>query len=741
MLVSILSIVIFSSSLAKILSDFFVYKLGLNFFLNQFSNSIPSFSSELGITKTLDLTYFSLLISISILLFGLYSFVAKSEKNHITILDTSYLSFSLLLFLQTHFVRHSGKEVLIFFVIIELLYLLAKKKYRDYSFSNWIITANGFLSGFFVMLVVRQFTTSILWVVGVIIFVVTLYHLLARDKKYKFVTSPFHVILTTSALFPWNNMLLFLLGILTGVGLLSKKTPLFLEKNKSLIYSLALFFMISYDPLFYFGNLDSVEEGFWLAWLQRLISGQTLYKDVAVYHPPGIIWGLGFFVKIFGESVYSVRLYFHILKLIGLGIIFLSLRKLLQTKLNIILSSVLILSYVTGFVRNNIEIRLGLGLLGIYLLMHFFEKRKLNWLILSGVATGIATCFSLETGIAAFIASIVGILIFDHRFKNTLKSIYIWFMGIALPLGLVAGVLISQRALRNALSQIIFYAKAFSLGYFNVGVPRSELYNILQWWRVEKYIDSSAVVWEISTWFLAIALIYLFYKAIKREFVLKDKFAGMLGVYCLVLSRVALGRSDWYHLLFVLIIEIILLVYVLESMEKDQRRQTLSIGLWIILGLVVNRSLMQEFINRQIFKLQSYANISQTYKQYKTPRAKIAMDIDAPADSTDALIDFLQTNTSESDKIFTYPWNPELYFLANRNNATSFDTPYSFFTIDYQNQIIKQLEEENPKYVIFNPDMNFASMSVGSLSEVQKYLNSNFEPVTTFGKEKVLTKK
>jgi len=74
---------------------------------------------------------------------------------------------------------------------------------------------------------------------------------------------------------------------------------LFLEKNKSLIYSLALFFMISYDPLFYFGNLDSVEEGFWLAWLQRLISGQTLYKDVAVYHPPGIIWGLGFFVKIF----------------------------------------------------------------------------------------------------------------------------------------------------------------------------------------------------------------------------------------------------------------------------------------------------------------------------------------------------------------------------------------------------------------------------------------------------------
>ena len=323
--------------------------------------------------------------------------------------------------------------------------------------------------------------------------------------------------------------------------------------------------------------------------------------------------------------------------------------------------------------------------------------------------------------------------------KDLIKRLVVWGSGFSIPATILVSVLWFQGGLNKAISQIWFYMRAFSGGYFNIAVPNTDLESILLWWRVDKYFSSEVIMWEFSFLALGLILAYLIYRFKNKKFEISDKFIFMIFIYSLVISRAVLGRSDWYHLLFLLIPIVPAFAYVIESWTLENKSKYVISGLWILLILIINRGLVQQkFINDQVFKIQSYANISQRYLTYKSERAKIALDIDGQSEQTDQLIDFLTKNTSREDKIFTFPWKPELYFLADRNNATTFDTPYAFFTIDYQKQMINQLESNRPKYIVYNPNMNFANMTTDSLTNVKTYILSNYKVINKFGEEEIL---
>ncbi|OGE18133.1 hypothetical protein A2769_02710 [Candidatus Daviesbacteria bacterium RIFCSPHIGHO2_01_FULL_37_27] len=744
MLTLILASFLFGSSLSEIFTKSIISKFGLNFFSSQFSSSIPAFSSQLAVVKTDDLINFGMTIFLSLCIFLLNSFNLKKEttyKNNL--LNIGFLLFAVSMFLQTHFVRFSGKEAIACFILIQVLFLVFKKLLpKSLGFRGWLVSANGFLIGFYLVLFVRFFTTSFLINIGVILATVIFYNILGFSKFAWIVRNPSHLLLIISIFFPWNRFILIILGIASCVSILVNKCPKFVEKNLSLIYSSVFIFYLSYNPLFYYGNLDSVEEGFWLGWLERLLNGQILYLDVAVFHPPLIAWGMGLFVKIFGTSVYFVRLYLHILELAGIMIFFALSLKLLQKKLNIVMLLILMIAYLSTLVKNNVEIRVGLGLLAILFLFNYLSKKAFKWLFLSGIFTAISFFTSIESGLAAFSACLIGLVTNRQTFSDFIKKFSLWVAGVSLISGLIIGILLFQNSLLNAISQLSFYAMAFSSGYFNSPMPTPEIQNMLQWWRVDKFLGSDAMIWTIAMFALSAVYMYLIAIFRKGTFMLKDKLLLMLVVYSTIISRVILAKSDWYHLLFLLLPIILSFIYVIESLEKMENLKYVSITVWIFFMLVFSRDIVsQVFINNQLFKLISYSNISQRFNIYQTPRAKIAVDIDAPVSDTDQLIDFIQNNTSTSDKIFAFPWKPEIYFLADRQNATKFDTPYSFFTPDYQDQMVSQIVANKPKYIIYNPDMNFANLSSNSLPKVQTYIVENYVVVENFGKEKVMAAK
>jgi hypothetical protein len=340
---------------------------------------------------------------------------------------------------------------------------------------------------------------------------------------------------------------------------------------------------------------------------------------------------------------------------------------------------------------------------------------------------------SVETGLAAIIAGGVGVL------TGGFKKLGQWLVGILIPVLVVGGLLVSQGAFYPAVSQISFYAKAFSLGYFNQAVERPVLESMMNWRQVDKFLSSTGGLWELATWGLGLVMVFILYKLLNKSLGINDRLVGLIGLYSLVLSRAAMGRSDGYHLLFLLIPVMICMAYVVERWQKEGKTRNAILAFWFAMIMIFNReAVMQKFLGTQVFKLISYANISQNYLVYTSPRAGIALDIDAPAKETDGLVEYIQQHTSKSDKIFAYPWKPELYFMTNRNNATKFDTPFAFFSEEYQKEIVNELKTNNPKYVIFNPDMNFGGMNAASLPLVHDYILANYRKVFSFGKEGVM---
>jgi hypothetical protein len=403
------------------------------------------------------------------------------------------------------------------------------------------------------------------------------------------------------------------------------------------------------------------------------------------------------------------------------------------------MTTVLILAFFSNQVRNNVEIRLGSALLALMISELALSKKSGKWLWIAGICSGIAMGISIETGIASLIGSVLMVCVSSRDLKGWLRQISVWLGGVILFMGLIGSSLAVDQALRPAVSQISFYARAFSQGYFNLAVDRGEVQNMLQWWRVNRYVGSVAVMWDLATWGISLGFMYLLYKWKSCTFELRERFLlGLLG-FSLILSRVALGRSDWYHLLFMLVGTTIATVTILESWSREINSQKIMLGLWLGLVLVVNRDLVWEkMINMQVFKIQSYANMSQRYLTYENKRAGIYLDVDAPAAEYNELLSYLQSHTKDSDKIFAYPWQPELYFLANRNNSTSFDTPYAFFSEKYQNEIIGQLTQNPPKYIIYNPETSFANMTANSLPKVNSYITAEYKPVKRFKMYQIL---
>jgi cellulose biosynthesis protein BcsQ len=103
--------------------------------------------------------------------------------------------------------------------------------------------------------------------------------------------------------------------------------------------------------------------------------------------------------------------------------------------------------------------------------------------------------------------------------------------------------------------------------------------------------------------------------------------------------------------------------------------------------------------------------------------------MDANKEELVQVVNYVQENVEKNERFFAFPWSPELYFLSDRNNATSFDTPYAFFSTKYQEQMVKEIKNNKPKIIIYDTGANFGNLTNESLSIVNEYIINNYTQV------------
>jgi hypothetical protein len=752
----IFSSLLLGSSLSLIFSPIIAQNLPFELF----SKDIPSVSDELIFKKTFDLLDFLLTVLLSGAFYFINSFFLGRQTSSNQSLSVILLFIlSITIFLQTHFVSFSKTHMLGLLVLTEILYIglnLIKKPFLP-LFSAFKDIGNpklaiGIFNGAFLGFYLLLFLNNILQIpmLSVLVFLICpfLFALLSPQKPSVFEKFP-GALLLLSVFFPQNQLGLAVLGgliALIWLGLIFfNKNPFKARVLVQFLYPSLLIFLFAYNPYFFVGNFDTVEEGFLLGWVERLYQGQYLYKDAAAYHPPYLPWALFGFSKFFGHTVYSERLFLHILQILGALIYFFLLKKVLKNPLNILLGFILFLSLVSIGIRNNIEIRVSLGLLSLLLLFNYFHLKRGLWIFLSGAALSVSIFTSLEVGLVALSAIFLSLnLLSDKLFSRSQLScnllLFSGFVTASLP---AFFYLFLTGSLLPFFEQISFYVSAFSKGYFNLALERSVSLAYFHWHIFNQYTSSNAFYWEITKLLLTGGFVYGLIKLLKlrKEFTIEDKYIFSLSIFGLLLIRTALGRSDIYHLLSALIIALIVLLFYLERLQYISK--SLFFLTWFALLFYFFRPAVNSvFLENQLYKFQTFGKVLGDYHKYESsPLGKLLVGQEIDTKQADTLIKFVQSETSQDETIFVYPWMPELYFYAQRRNATSFDTPYAFFSEKYQRRMISELESSKPKLIIFNPEMNFGDLTPKSLPLLNKYILDNFEETDVFGQNRVLKRK
>jgi len=463
---------------------------------------------------------------------------------------------------------------------------------------------------------------------------------------------------------------------------------------------------LSFNPYFYIGNFDSVEEGFWAAWIQRLGQGEVLYKDVATYYPPLVIWGLSFFTRVFGSTIYNQRLFFHIFEIFGFYVLFLLIRKVVKKPVNYWAVLFLALSFAFTSVRNNVMVRLLPALLSLL----FFKSP-----FLAGAMGGLSLFTSMEVGLA-----LIPALLVSFPLKKFIR-LGAGYLLVMIPIVLI---LIFQGALSDFVSQTFFYSKAFSLGYFNTPVERAITTEFFHWHLFYQYLGTTAAMWEVVRGVLLLGLIIVVG--------MKNKLVFSMIIFSLLLFRVYLGRSDWYHLLFVALPALPVLFYLIE---KWTSKVGINVALIFLFLFVLGGQWTlgsESFLSKKLVSIEKFGRAVGSYQPFNLERAKVLVGSESNVNDISKTVGYIKDNTTVNETIFVFPWGPEIYFLADRKNATRFDTPYSFFSNEYQKEMVDSLKEMEPKLIVYEPNKRFGNLSPKDLELINSYIVENYIPITYF---------
>lgn len=750
---------LFGSSVSLIITKFLIEYFNLNFL----SFEMPGVDKRLAFEKTFDILDF-FIAGILSLGFFILNWFGKNlinkffKKNDFSYASRLLLFFSFVTFIQTHFVIYSSKQVLLMVVFFEIVFFfsaiiganfLSKINYLEkFKTPQGILRfQNGIFLGFFLTLLTNNLTTipalSLMF-----LFLTPFLTVASSNPKVNQFLENFPGFLFFLSLFFPNDLtkLLLLGGLAVVLTIVSLRFEL---KNVSLkaarfINPVLIIFLLIYNPNFFIGNFDTIEEGFLLAWVQRLINGESLYKDVFVYHPPLIPWGMYLFSKIQGFNLYSERLFLHLLQVAGGIIYFFLVKKIIKNIWVTAFCFFVFLGITSSTVRNNVEIRVALPLLSLLCFYHFFEAKKWFWLFISGLLSGVSILLSFETGLVSLLVLPLALNLFSgSKFfsRVRLKENMQFFAGVILILAPFFIYLNLVGALDGFLEQTYFYAGAFSKGYFNSSLERSVSHSYFHFSVFDEYLDSVTIFWETSKLTFIGFMIFGLYKFFaKLQFSKEEISVSTLALFGLILTRSSLGRSDFSHLLFVSVIAILLIFYSLSKLLKTNK--ILSIILMFFIVIVMGRPwISNAFLEQALFKFETYGKVFGEYKNYNFERgqgALIGMEIDTQP--VFELVKYIESNSTKDDKIFVYPWNPEIYFYTDRVGATQIDTPYAFFKPSFQSLMVKQLENSNPKFIVYNPEMKFGNLTPQALKQVDDYINLEYKSERIFGPYHILIK-
>ena len=474
------------------------------------------------------------------------------------------------------------------------------------------------------------------------------------------------------------------------------------------------------------GDVNLLDEGQYAAWVNHMLHGQKIYKDFFLPYGPVQVYLAYFFVLLFGQTMFSIRLSISIVSIfLGIVVAIYVMRKLkIHPYLQVISTAFLLV--VPG-----LHIRHWVGVAALILLANAIERKSNALLILVGILLSISVLQSIEVGIISCFLAFVYLTI--KLYQSVGKKIIIQkilLVGVSFLIPILVWLLFS-----GIQGWLFDYTKTtYEAVFANAGV------NLANGQGLPVIFNDSSkhpvtIVRELFSkealfyWSLILLLIFassLIIRFLSGNVRKEDSSVILLIGFGVMTYASIIGRSGHYFLVvpFVVISFSYLLTILFGMYSKSSMNQRILIILiFASFILYLSRHIL-------IFRFSPLFNFNQkSFYDISVERVSPIGISKNQASEIRLLQDFIDKNTREFDSIFVINNQPGLYFLVDRANATYFDLPFLAYSRSKRLELVASIKNKKPIYIIEDTK----AWSIDNVSDRQRlpeffaYLGKNYE--------------
>jgi hypothetical protein len=461
------------------------------------------------------------------------------------------------------------------------------------------------------------------------------------------------------------------------------------------------------------------EEGEMLAWVDTVLRGGALSRDVFCLYGPLSTWPIAILFSIFGPSLGLSRTWIFALNAPALIAIYFLLRGITRSKIAAgagTIACALLCAYPIPAMSWSLA-RVGLGLAAFAALNRALDRGTIAWRIGTGALIGAALLYSQEIGVACALAVVVVLFL---RPKERVIGILWTVLGTSLVLVPAMVYLAATNALGATLENLFLFPRVRMLGFGAAPFPR---------------LDPTAA--SLRAYFVpAVLAVSAFATATKllRGFRDARVFTELaLFIFGALLFHPALSRPDDSHFTFVAPPALVLLTGMLEdacfALRSRNHRVAATAGLALGLAALAPWSAAPPQIFLSLIKPPSGHAIA-------LPRGGRALAPEQLARDLENITHAIQSRTASNEPFWVFPNEALLYFLADRPQPTHFPLALFAVTRAQREQLVAELERTRPRWaVLYRGHLDVADGIPYPvvLPEVVPYLLANYEIEGNFG--------
>ncbi len=481
------------------------------------------------------------------------------------------------------------------------------------------------------------------------------------------------------------------------------------------------------------GKFDSFHEGETLGPAVSYMAGETPYKDFIFLH--GLYENplrsvIAF--RLFGRSIASVRTVESIMKIAAFVLLSIFMLQLYRGKYLYSFTAITILAFLHSSLMFHLprlmliktrDITVFLFLITLVMLQDMGKGQdyRIKKLFMAGFLFSFIPLasfgYSVDRGAFLFAAYLIlfPVLYLIYFHKVNLRR-YFLFSSF---LGLLSAVFLVGFLLWGGLTDFFKYVFLTMPRY--KGLMSGKVYPVF-----DKLFLAVSVVIAANTFWVAFKFMQELYlnngrlRVSVRSFMEKYLVEFSMLILSLLLFRSALGRSDWPHVAYSLPVTYILSIYIVikHYSHKFLRGYAFTKTYTYLLAAVV----------AVIFSLGIYQIYRGDLIRENFPLG--VKDSEIIPDNYRATISFLRNNLTPDESFFTLTAEASWYYFIDRPSPSRFPVIIFAMPYFYQNEVVKDLEKNNVKFVLYRNGY-WASRFDGFSNEerlplIAEYIRDNF---------------